>query len=155
MVPSRSKLHINFLELRWSFGPLSIPRPLVEQYCCYSYRQHSSGCLYKGRRGMKSGPLCALLWRILVKPVFPPSLSPGHTFSRISVSGVSMNGKHEKLELDLEQVFDLVGFQLHPLYMLFNPYRCIKKGEVLTQENTLQGEPWSLPEASYTLTFWN
>ena len=48
----------------------------------------------------------------LVKPVFPPSLSPGYTFSRISVSGVSLNGKHEKLELDLEQVFDLVGFQL-------------------------------------------
>ena len=61
MVPSRSKLHITFLELRWSFGPLSIPRPLVEQYCCYSYRQHSSGCLYEGRRGMKSGPLCAPL----------------------------------------------------------------------------------------------
>ena len=49
----------------------------------------------------------------LVKPVFlPPSLSPAYTFSRISVSGVSLNGKHEKLELDLEQVFDLVGFQL-------------------------------------------
>ena len=43
---------------------------------------------------------------------FPPSLSPAYTFSRISVSGVSLNGKHEKLELDLEQVFDLVGFQL-------------------------------------------
>ena len=28
------------------------------------------------------------------------------------MSGVSLNGKHEKLELDLEQVFDLVGFQL-------------------------------------------
>ena len=51
MVPSRSKLHINFLELRWSFGPLRIPRPLVEQYCCCSYRQHSSGCLYEGRAG--------------------------------------------------------------------------------------------------------
>ena len=47
----------------------------------------------------------------LVKPVFPPSMSPAYTFSR-SVSGVSLNGKHEKLELDLEQFFDLVGFQL-------------------------------------------
>ena len=46
----------------------------------------------------------------LVKPVFPPSLS--HSIHRISVSGVSLNGKHEKLELDLKQVFDLVGFQL-------------------------------------------
>ena len=43
---------------------------------------------------------------------FPPSLSSAYTFSRSSVSGVSLNGKHEKLELDLEQVFDLVGFQL-------------------------------------------
>ena len=43
---------------------------------------------------------------------FPPSLSPAYTFSGSSVSGVSLNGKHEKLELDLEQVFDLVGFQL-------------------------------------------
>ena len=33
----------------------------------------------------------------LVKPVFPPSLSPAYTFSRISVSGVSLNGKHEKI----------------------------------------------------------
>ena len=31
----------------------------------------------------------------LVKPVFPPSLSPAYTFSRISVSGVNLNGKHE------------------------------------------------------------
>ena len=59
MVPSRSKLHINFLELRWSFGPLRIPRPLVEQYCCYSYRQHSSGCLYEWRGGDEVRPsLC-------------------------------------------------------------------------------------------------
>ena len=43
---------------------------------------------------------------------FPPSLSPAYTVSRSSVSGVSLNGKHEKLELDLEQVFDLVGFTL-------------------------------------------
>ena len=59
MVPSRSKLHSNFLELRWSFGPLRIPRPLVEQYCCYSYRQHSRGCLYEGTGGDEVRPsLC-------------------------------------------------------------------------------------------------
>ena len=51
MVPSTSKLHINYLELRWSFGPLRIPRLLVEQYCYYIYRQHNSGCLYGGRGG--------------------------------------------------------------------------------------------------------
>ena len=79
MVPSRSKLHINFLELRWSFGPLSIPIPLVEQYCCYSYRQHSSGCLYEGRRGMKSGPLCAPLWRILTWFSRKQVTSPTHS----------------------------------------------------------------------------
>ena len=28
------------------------------------------------------------------------------------MSGVSLNGKQKKLKLDLEQVFDLVGFQL-------------------------------------------
>ena len=79
MVPSRSKLHINFLELRWPFGPSSIPRPLVEQYCCYSYRQHCSGCLYEGRRGMKSGPLCALLWRILTWFSRKQVTSPTHS----------------------------------------------------------------------------
>ena len=31
----------------------------------YSHRQHHSDCLYKQGRGMKSGPLCALLLRIL------------------------------------------------------------------------------------------
>ena len=35
-----------------------------------------------------------------------------HTHSLGALSGVSLNGKHEKLELDLAQVFDLVGFQL-------------------------------------------
>ena len=32
---------------------------------CLPERQLNSGCLYKQRGGMKSGPLCALLWRIL------------------------------------------------------------------------------------------
>ena len=34
------------------------------------------------------------------------------THSQGALSGGSLNGKHEKLELDLEQVFDLVGFHL-------------------------------------------
>ena len=50
--------------------------------------------------------------RLVGQSQFPASLSPSYTFSRSSVPGVSLNGKHEKLELDLEQVFDLVGFQL-------------------------------------------
>ena len=47
------------------FGPKIVPRPLTEQYSSYNHKHHHSGCLYKQRRGMKSGPLCALLWRIL------------------------------------------------------------------------------------------
>ena len=46
---------MNYLELRWSFGPLRIPRHLVEQYCCHNYRQHNRGCLYEGRRGGGGG----------------------------------------------------------------------------------------------------
>ena len=42
---------LNSLELRQSFGPLRIPRPLVEKYCCHNYRQHNSGCLYEERGG--------------------------------------------------------------------------------------------------------
>ena len=56
---------LNYLELRRSFSPSRIPRPLVEQYCCHNYRQHNSGCLYEERGGVKSGPLRAQLWRIL------------------------------------------------------------------------------------------
>ena len=52
------------LEPRWSFGPKGVPRPLLEPYCYHSYRQHHGGCLFK-EWGSKSGPLCALLWRIL------------------------------------------------------------------------------------------
>ena len=50
--------------------------------------------------------------RLVGQSQFPPSLSPTYTVSRSSVSGVSLNGKHEKFKLGLEQVFDLVGFQL-------------------------------------------
>ena len=61
-----SKLDINSLELKAAFFvPKRVPRPVREQYSSHSHRQHHSGCLHKQRRGMKSGPLCALLWRIL------------------------------------------------------------------------------------------
>ena len=42
---------------------------------------------------------------------FPPNLSPAYAISISSVSGVSLNSKHEKLELDLKQVFDLVDYR--------------------------------------------
>ena len=67
MVPSRSKLDIELsgTKVVINFGPLRMPRHLVEQYCCHNYRQHNRGCLYEGRGGMKSGPPCALLWGTL------------------------------------------------------------------------------------------
>ena len=50
----------------WSNLGKGVPRPLLEPYCYHSYRQHHGGCLFKEwGGGSKSGPLCALLWRIL------------------------------------------------------------------------------------------
>ena len=46
-------------------GPKTVSGPLFEQHSCHSHRQHHSGCLHKQGWGRKSGPLCALLWRIL------------------------------------------------------------------------------------------
>ena len=46
-------------------GLKRVPRPLCKQHSPGSHRQHNSGCLYQQRGGMKSGSLCALLWRIL------------------------------------------------------------------------------------------
>ena len=48
--------------------------------------------------------------RLVGQCQFPPNLSPTYAISSSSVSGVSLNGM-EKLELDLEQAFDLVGYQ--------------------------------------------
>ena len=47
------------------FGSKTVPGPRSEQDIVHSHRQHHSSCLYKQGGGMKSGPLCALLWRIL------------------------------------------------------------------------------------------
>ena len=46
-------------------GPKRVPRPLLEPNSAYSHRKHHSGCLYKQGGGIKLGPRCALLWRIL------------------------------------------------------------------------------------------
>ena len=47
LFPSRSKLHIKYLEPRRSFGPKGVPRPLLEPYCYHSYGQYHGGCLFK------------------------------------------------------------------------------------------------------------
>ena len=60
-----SKLHINHLEQNAVFLALKEFQDLFKQHSPGSHRQHNSGCLYQQRRGMKSGSLCALLWRIL------------------------------------------------------------------------------------------
>ena len=46
-------------------GRERVPGPLLEHHDSHSHRQHNSGCLHKQTGGMKLGPLCALLWRIL------------------------------------------------------------------------------------------
>ena len=76
--------HIKYLEPRLSFGPKGVPRPLLEPYCYHSYGQHHGGCLFK-EGGSKSGPLCALLWRILTwcsRKKAPARHIPASTMSR-------------------------------------------------------------------------
>ena len=51
LVPSRSKLHIRYLEPRRSFGPKGVPTPLLEPYCYHNYGQHHGSCLFKGGGG--------------------------------------------------------------------------------------------------------
>ena len=46
-------------------GPKEVPTSLPEPKSAQSFRQHHSGCIYKEGE-MKSVPLCALLWRILI-----------------------------------------------------------------------------------------
>ena len=48
--------------------------------------------------------------RLVGQSQFPPNLSPTYTISSGSLSGVSLDGKQGKLELDLKQAFDLVGY---------------------------------------------
>ena len=56
------------------FSPKEVPRPLSKQYRSGSYRQHHSGGLCK--QGMRSGPLCALLWRNITWSGVPTIRSP-------------------------------------------------------------------------------
>ena len=66
LVPSRKQIsHELFGTKGGVSGPKRVPKPLLEQHSPYSYRQHYSGCQHKQGVGMKSFPLCALLWRIL------------------------------------------------------------------------------------------
>ena len=66
LVPSRKQATHKLLGTKGGlFGNKGVPRPVPEQHSSYRHRQHHSGYLYKQRRGMKMGPLCALLWRIL------------------------------------------------------------------------------------------
>ena len=47
------------------FGFERVPRPMHRQNSPSGHRQYHGGGLHKHEGGMKSGPLCALLWRIL------------------------------------------------------------------------------------------
>ena len=66
LVPSRKQVACKpLVTIGGLSGPKRVPRPLLKQHSPGSHRQHNSGCLYQQGRGMKSGSLCALLWRIL------------------------------------------------------------------------------------------
>ena len=66
LVPSRKQIaHKSFGTKGGLSGPKRVPRPLFKQHSTGSHRQQNSGCLYQQVGGMKSGSLCALLWRIL------------------------------------------------------------------------------------------
>ena len=66
LVSSRKQVAHKSLGTKSSLSGLKrVPRPLFQQQSPGSRRQHNSGCLYQQRGGMKSGSLCALLWRIL------------------------------------------------------------------------------------------
>ena len=67
LVPSRDQAAHKPLRAKSSVSSSKrVSNPLLQQDSTDSYRQHNSGCLYQQRGGgMKSGSLCALLWRIL------------------------------------------------------------------------------------------
>ena len=65
LVPSRKQVTHKISGTKSGlFGPKGVPTSQLKEYCCHSYRQHHGGWLYKGG-GVKLGPFCALLWRIL------------------------------------------------------------------------------------------
>ena len=66
LVPARKQVAHKTLRAKSSiFSSKRVLNPLLQEDSTDSYRQHNSGCLYQQRGGMKSGSLCALLWRIL------------------------------------------------------------------------------------------
>ena len=66
LVPSRKQVAHKLLGIKGGLSsPKRVPRPLFKEHSHVSHRQHNSGCLYQQRGGMKSGSMCALLWRIL------------------------------------------------------------------------------------------
>ena len=65
LVPSRKQATYKLSGTEGSLpGHKGVPRPLSKQHSTGSHGQYHSGCLHK-EGGMKSGPLCALMWRIL------------------------------------------------------------------------------------------
>ena len=70
LVPSTKQAAHKLLRAKSSISSSKkVSNPLLQQDSTDCYRQHNSGCLYQqrggGGGGMKSGSLCALLWRIL------------------------------------------------------------------------------------------
>ena len=66
LVPTRKQVAHKPFRAQSSFSRSEeVSNPLLLQDSTDSYRQHNSGFLYQQRGGMKSGSLCALLWRIL------------------------------------------------------------------------------------------
>ena len=66
VVPSRKQLHINYLELKVVFLALKEFQDICESNIVLITTDNTTVVAYINKEGgMKSGPLCALLWRIL------------------------------------------------------------------------------------------
>ena len=66
LVPSRKQVaHKPFRAKSSISSSKRVSNHLLQQDSTDNYRQHNSGCLYQQIGGVKSGSLCALLWRIL------------------------------------------------------------------------------------------
>ena len=66
LAPSRKTAAYKLFGTKSSLSSLKgVPRPLLKQDSYCSYQQHHCGVIHKQGRGMRSGPLCALLWKIL------------------------------------------------------------------------------------------
>ena len=66
LVPSGKQVAFQLPRTQGSLSSLTkVPRPLHTQDSTCRDRQHHSGVYINREGGMRSGPLCALLWRIL------------------------------------------------------------------------------------------